>query len=275
MKLSGVIVLTALFAIISAASASEGKWFDRVMIVFFENAYYTTVLRNSIFSKTASLGSLLTNYKAITHPSQPNYLATISGSFWKKNTDSSVSVSNTTIVDLLEAKGLSWRSYQEDFPGDCFKKDRYPYVRKHNPFMTFENIRESASRCANIVNADNLWKDVSEKNLPDYMFYTPNMRNDGHDTGITGASKFLDKFINQIQTSGFLTQGRNLIVLTFDEDDYQHTNQVYTVLLGSMIKPGTKDNNAYDHYSILKTVQSNWDLPSLGRNDETATTFKF
>lgn len=60
---------------------------------------------------------------------------------------------------------------------------------------------------------------------------------------------------------------RTLIVVTYDEDDYNYHNRVYTVLVGSTIPAGSSDTTHYTHYSLLKTVEENWNLGSLGRND--------
>jgi acid phosphatase len=38
---------------------------------------------------------------------------------------------------------------------------------------------------------------------------------------------------------------------------------------------GSTDNNHYNHYSLLATVEQNWGLPNLGRGDATATVFAF
>jgi len=88
----------------------------------------------------ASQGITLTNYKAITHPSQPNYVAAVGGNThwvwedWTFRIDSSVK----TIADLLEAAGVSWSVYQEDMPYSGFEGDwinqqngANMYVRKH------------------------------------------------------------------------------------------------------------------------------------------------
>jgi hypothetical protein len=77
--LSLVLALTAL--VVNGASTS-GKWFDHIMVVFFENAAYSEVLANPVFKNVSSQGTLLSNYYALTHPSQPNYIGTIGGSYW-------------------------------------------------------------------------------------------------------------------------------------------------------------------------------------------------
>ncbi len=75
-----------------------------------------------------------------------------------------------------------------------------------------------------------------------------------------------------------------LIVVTFDEADfnadgldtmYDGPNQVYTVLLGDMIEPGTVIDAPYNHYSLLKTIQKNFGLNSLGKNDKDANWLRF
>ena len=75
-----------------------------------------------------------------------------------------------------------------------------------------------------------------------------------------------------------------LIVITFDEADfnadgydtnYDGPNQIYTVLLGDMIEPGTVINTPYNHYSLIRTIQKNYQLDSLNKNDYGANWFRF
>jgi acid phosphatase len=88
----------------------------------------------------ASQGITLTNYEAITHPSQPNYIAAVGGSTHGFTSDNfgTIDSSVQTIVDLLEAKGISWGEYQEDMPYSGFEGNYVnqqtganDYVRKH------------------------------------------------------------------------------------------------------------------------------------------------
>jgi acid phosphatase len=65
----------------------------------------------------------------------------------------------------------------------------------------------------------------------------------------------------------------NLLNCTLD----QTNNKVYSALLGSAIPSQSvdmSDHTYYDHYSILATVEENWGLGNLGRNDVTANPFK-
>ncbi|MFT6245573.1 MAG: hypothetical protein ACJA0U_001949 [Salibacteraceae bacterium] len=75
-----------------------------------------------------------------------------------------------------------------------------------------------------------------------------------------------------------------LIVVTFDEADYDANgydtnydgpNQIYTVLLGDMIEPGTEISTPYNHYNLIRTVEENYQLGSLKKNDYGANWFRF
>ena len=70
-------------------------------------------------------GVFLSNSFGVIHPSQPNYIASISGDLFGFNSDDPgwaqrIGESDpdqppiTTIVDLLEAQGYSWKAYAQD-----------------------------------------------------------------------------------------------------------------------------------------------------------------
>lgn len=67
--------------------------------------------------------------------------------------------------------------------------------------------------------------------------------------------------------------------MTFDENHtYGKQNRVVGILLGDAVPAqlvGTTDNNYYNHYSEIATVQANWGLKTLGRWDVGANVFKF
>jgi hypothetical protein len=66
-----------------------------------------------------------------------------------------------------------------------------------------------------------------------------------------------------------------LVVVTFDESLPYADNHDYTALLGEMVKAGTVERDRYDHYSLLRTIEENFGLGTLHRNDLTANWFRF
>ncbi len=61
---------------------------------------------------------MLTSHYSVTHPSEPNYVAAIGGDYFGMNNDNMwfVDKNVSTVIDLLEAKNISWGHYQEDMP---------------------------------------------------------------------------------------------------------------------------------------------------------------
>ncbi|KAI9204420.1 phosphoesterase [Polychytrium aggregatum] len=240
------------------------------MIILLENQDYSAAVAASYMSSLLQSGTLLSNYLAITHPSQPNYIALVSGSTNGVTSDSSVNLNVKNIADLLEAKGLTWKNYAE--VGGCFTGSTSgKYARKHVPFLSFTDISTS-SRCDNIVTSDQLAADEASGNLPNLMFYTPDLNNDGHDTGVTYADNWLQSFLPSRLSNP--VHANTLFFVTFDEsENYNNNNQVYSILLGKGARPGVDDSTSYNHYSFLATVEDNFGLGNLGQNDASAAAF--
>ena len=234
--------------------------------------------------KTGVSGS--SDYHGLTHPSQPNYFAATAGLPFVTSDDCQ-DVEETNLVDLLETKGITWRAYMEGLPGDnkavCISADRL-YFRKHNPFVSFNNVRNEPGRLANVVNSSRLRSDIDGGSLPQFCWYTPDIQNDGHSppgstpaqrwNGVTFLSQWLRGFLEPLLADHGFMKG-TLVVVTFDESIPYEDNHVYTALLGDMVEAGSVESARYDHYSLLRTVEENFGLGTLGRNDLTADWFRF
>ena len=240
------------------------------MIVVFENTDYATTMKQPFFAEFAKVGANLENMSALTHPSQGNYISMISGETYKIINDNKVDLKATHIGDLIEAKKLTWKVYAEDYPGNCFKGETAgDYVRKHIPFMSFINVSTNPVRCKNIVNASQLDSDINSASLPNYSMYIPNLKNDGHNTGVAFANQwFSKKFGPLMKDAKFMNE--MLLIVTFDEAESHTTNQIYTAMYGDSVIAGATSKKSYDHYSILKTIEAAWDLGSLHQQDEKA-----
>jgi phospholipase C len=243
-----------------------------------ENESAGAVLADAYFRDLATRGVRLTNYYAVAHPSQPNYIAMVAGATLVDD-DGAHSLAQSNIVDLLDAAGVSWKAYQEEFPGNCFNGGQAGnsktglYARKHNPFISFSNIRSNPNRCARIVPGDALDADLAAGSLPRFAFYTPNMNHDGHDRPLREESAWLKGFLDPKLADPRFADG-TLVVVTFDEGDgTPATDPLYTVLLGPMVQAGSSDPTRYTHGSLLRTVEDLLGLGSLGRADANATPF--
>lgn len=251
------------------ASVAHGKYFDRMMIVIFENTNAQDASRQPFFAKLASEGANFTALAAEAHPSQGNYVALTSGSLAGVRDDRNIDLDVSNVADLLDAKGLTWKVYAEGYPGGCFTgRSSGRYYRKHNPFISFLNIQTNAQRCAHIVNADQFEVDRAAGRLPEYMFYVPDSFNDGHDTGVAYADRWYQKRFGALFADSNFMDG-TLIISTFDENAGRFGNLIYTSLFGPMVRQGNV-TQALNHYSLLRLTEDNWSLGTLGKSDVNA-----
>ncbi|KAI5987882.1 phosphoesterase family-domain-containing protein [Pisolithus albus] len=257
-----------------------GLVFDRFIQIWLENTDYNDAAAQPAFQNLSQDGITLTGYYALTHPSEPNYIACAGGNFWGLASDNDVTIpaNVSTVVDLLEAKGISWAEYEENMPtdgylGDSFTNpDKYTYYRrKHNPLVSYDSVNQNSTRLSRIRNFNDFAYDVGNNTLPQWFFVTPNMKDDGHDTGVAYASDWLNYWLVPLLQDSNFNSARTLILLTFDENSNSGiNNEVYSILLGGAVPTslkGTIDDTYYTHYSSLSTVQNNWQLDNLGQQD--------
>jgi acid phosphatase len=189
---SASLTLLPLLVTSSAAAWVKGKAFDRIAIIWLENTDYDLAIGDPNLAWLAKKGITLSNHFAVTHPSMPNYAAAISGDYYGINHDDMTAIPSnvSTVVDLLEEKGVSWGEYQEDMPYTGFEGFEYrnqktganDYVRKHNPAVLYDSVADKQDRLAKIKNLTLFYSDLEADNLPQWMFITPNMTSDGEAT---------------------------------------------------------------------------------------------
>jgi Phosphoesterase family len=257
----------------SAAPAVKGR-FRRVMFVVLENASYDEAAQQPFLASLGRRGALLSNVTAEAHPSQPNYLALVAGSTFGVRSDRNVDLDGRQLGDLLEAKGLQWKVYAEGFPGHCFLGEKQgDYVRKHTPMLSFKDVQSNSARCGRVVEATQLSQDLQNGTLPDFSLYVPNLKNDGHDTSVAFADKWLAGKFGPLLADPRFTKDL-LFVVTFDEAErvflWPSSNRVLTVAVGDAVRPGSTSNAPYTHYSILRSVEDALGTGTLGREDANA-----
>jgi hypothetical protein len=260
----------------SAARAGlDPHTFERIFVIVLENRDYDDVQNHPYFAALAQRGQLLTNYWALTHPSQPNYVAMIFGDPMGIVDSTVTDIPGRNLVDQLEEHGISWKTYQENYPGNCYtpkyESDLHLYGRKHNPFISADTVRTDPIRCAKIVDGAALDADIATNALPQFSFYAPNANNNSHDTDIPTAAAWLAGFLEPKLTDPSFTKD-TLVVVMWDEGSgtLPAPSQVSAILLAPSIRPGSRDSRRYDHYSLLRMIQNNWNLGTLGRHDDDA-----
>jgi phosphatidylinositol-3-phosphatase len=229
------------------------------------------------------------NYYGVTHPSLPNYLALTAGSYFKTFDDSDGHrYSGTNIVDQMESHHLSWKAYMEGMPRVGFTGDSYPtskidlYERKHNPFMMYRDVLNSAARRANVVPGVRIFHDLKVGHVPTLSFISPNLCHDMH--GIKAPHspcppnqkaliKTGDAALHVLVGSIFHSPawvGDSTIFIVWDEGTTvtgccgspkgDGGGKVVTIVIARTGVRHFVSHTAYNHYSLLKTLEDVWGL---------------
>ena len=278
-------VLTPLLAAwaypVSAGPPATAQPFQRpdvkhAIVVVLENEDAADAYRQPFFTSLAAKGASFANFYAITHPSQPNYIALTSGSLHGIDSNDIVTIDTRHLGDLLEAKGLDWKVYAEGYPGDCFlgvragMKADGEFVRRHLPFLSYANVQKSAGRCSRIVEAKQFDRDFVAGHLPAFALYVPNDRNNGHDTGVRYAAEAMKKRFGALLDDPRFTKD-TIFVVTFDESTRLGGNRILTIMVGDTVRAGIEVKERYDLYSLLRTIEEIFGTGTLGLEDAKAT----
>jgi phosphatidylinositol-3-phosphatase len=233
---------------------------EHIVVVVFENKTSSSILGSAnapFLNALAARAAVFTDAHAVTHPSQPNYLALFSGSVQGVTDDHCLAPFHdrpNLARQLLDA-GRSFAGYAEDQPTVGYAGCSYRgYAAKHVPWAHFDNVPASASRPWNEFPAD-------LAQLPTVAFVVPNLCHDMHDcavsVGDTWARANLSGYLDWASTHD------SLLVVTFDEADGSRTNQILTMVAGANVRAGRYAERV-THYRVLATIEALLGLDRIG-----------
>jgi hypothetical protein len=249
--------------------------FDHIYLIVMENHEYGAIIGSSAAPYLNSLADrygLATDYHAVAHPSQPNYLAMWAGSTLGVRDDGSHDLGARTVADQVDAAGRSWHVYAQGLPSECatvaiadggvdLVGAPGTYARKHEPAISFTSVSGDRARCARITRLETFSASAADLEL-----IVPNQTNDMHDGTIEQGDAFLRAFVPRIVDAPAFRN--SLLVITFDEGTTSAGGggRVATVVVSPALRPGTRSDRPHDHYSLLRTIQDAWGLGCLERS---------
>ncbi|GAC1565510.1 MAG: alkaline phosphatase family protein [Ktedonobacteraceae bacterium] len=274
--------------------------FQHVFVIMMENTSYTSLIGNPNapwINHAANVYGLATDYTGVTHPSQPNYIASTSGSLNGVSSDSPITVNVPNIVDQLEAPGKSWKAYMQSLSlcnGNLLASScgNQLYERKHDPFASYLDVQSNPERMENIVGLGHLYEDLANHRVPDYSWISPDQCHDMHGRSgpstdpcnfndvqglISAGDDFLSHTVDQIMDSP-AWKGNSVIFITWDESDYPFGDtsgccdapagagggHVVTLVISRSKDEHVMSGEAFNHYSMLATIEASWKLGCLG-----------
>ena len=251
---------------------------DHIAVVIMENKSYAQAFAQPYTASLAAGGARFTNSVAITHPSQPNYLALWFGHTLGYTTDACPLTSPQSFENLghaCEAAGLTWRAYSENLAVVGSTACSYDgnassglYTRKHEPWTYCANLDHTRERPYTDLAAD-----IAGGTLPNLVFVVPNNCHNSHNSstpgcGVADADNWLSVNLPPIMAALGPT---GLLILTWDENDNSAGNQILTVFKGAQVIPGAVSSQPINHYSVVRTICEAFGLAPINAAADRAT----
>ncbi|MFZ0574526.1 MAG: alkaline phosphatase family protein [Candidatus Cybelea sp.] len=185
-----------------------------------------------------------------------------------------------TLRDLLDPGDISWRYYAPAV-GGSFGGNLW------NAFDAIKAVRYGPEWTTNEANPETrVFTDISRDTLPSVAWVIPDYQNSDHpgDNSDTGPS-WVAQVVNAIgQSPAWKTTA---IVIVWDDWGgwYDHVPppgahhygglgfRVPAIVVSPYSRTGYVSHNNYEFGSIIKFVEENWRLPSLGTTDKTSASF--
>lgn len=271
---------------LSVSAGSALPQFKHVFIVTAEDTGYSEVIGqpdapyvNSLLAHSA----LATNYHAVVHPGYGDYFALTAGDLLGAPSQClplKCSSGALNITDRLEPLGITWRAYMDGMQAPCQTQSTATYAAQHDIFVYFDDIRNNAARCANgVVPLGRLAGDLATpRTAPDYVWLEPSGC-DAMDScngcqsrvcSIAAGDRWLAATLGTVFRSPTWRQGKSVLFLTWEEDNFTPSNHVATLVMGMDVRAGTTSAAPYDHYSLLRTIEVAWKLRPFTANDGNA-----
>ena len=108
-----------------------------VVVIAMENTAPQDALGQPFLASLADRALVFSSFRAVAHPSLPNYLALTSGQTWSVRDDGYyVLPVGRDLGAQLTAAQIPWRAYMQGMERGCLDSPA-PYAVKHNPFAYY------------------------------------------------------------------------------------------------------------------------------------------
>jgi phosphatidylinositol-3-phosphatase len=271
-------------AAVTYSSAGNPPPTPHVIVLMEENKGYAATLgsctSDPYLCGLASSYASATSWYGVAHPSVPDYLAIDSGSTQGVTTDCT-SCGPFTATDLggqLTAAGIPWTAYMESMPSACYTGvgglPSSVYTKRHNPFVYFADVLDNgcAAHVLQYPGASSLVATLNGAGAPDFVWISPNLRDDMHSGSVTAGDDWLQANLAPVLSSPWFTSGNATVIVTMDEDDEDDTGCCGDAA-GGLIPMVVISNAASgkgslaligDHIGTLRTIEETYGLGYLG-----------
>ena len=186
-----------------------------------------------------------------------------------------------TIGDRLSDKGLSWAWFSGGWNDALAGKADPLFQFHHQPFAFFANYADgTAAKAQHLKDESDFVSALSTNALPNVSFVKPIGEDNEHPgyASLQRGQQHIADLVTAVQNSPYWKD--TAIIITYDEnggrwdhvappkgDRWGPGSRVPTIVISPFAKRHFVDHTSYDTTSILKTIETRYDLAPLGTRD--------
>jgi len=191
-----------------------------------------------------------------------------------------------TIFDRLQAAGISWKFYVQNYDPTITFRNRQPASDKAAqlvwaPVLNFGRFLDDPELSSRIVDLNEYFVDLAAGTLPAVAYMVPSGASEHPPGDVALGQVFATSLITALMRS--TAWDSSLFFVTWDDWGgwYDHVAppavdadgygfRVPGIIVSPYARRGYVDNTTYDFTSILRFIEDNWELEPLGGRDATA-----
>jgi phospholipase C len=187
-----------------------------------------------------------------------------------------------TIFDRLEARGISWKFYIEDYdPRINFRTAKASPQPRWAPLLGYARYIDDPKLNRHIVDLDEYYVDLQRGTLPAVAYIAPHGESEHPPQRLLGGQRFTGSLINALMQSPRWKD--SAFMWSYDDwggwydhvpppqvDRFGFGFRVPALLVSAYAKRGHVDSTTLDFTSMLKFIEYNWGVRPLAIRDRRA-----
>lgn len=194
-----------------------------------------------------------------------------------------------TIFDRLQAAGVSWKFYVENYdptinylniPTQASRASQLIWV----PLLRFDRFIKNPDLSSHIVDLSQYYVDLRQGTLPDVSYIVPSGASEHPPQKPITGERTVKNLIQELMRSS--SWNTSAFMLLYDDwggwydhvtppqvDAFGYGLRVPGILVSPFARQGYVDNTQLDFTSVLKFIETNWNVAPLASRDATANNF--
>jgi phospholipase C len=217
------------------------------------------------------------------------WVAAVSPSAPKGVKLSDVLANTPTIFDSLQAAGVSWKFYVQNYDPTITYRDVYNKGNRESqviwvPLLNFDRFIDNPNLSSHIVDLSQYYVDLRNGTLPSVSYIVPSGASEHPPSSLMSGQRFIKSILQELERS--TAWNSSAFLLLYDDwggwydhvtppqvDLFGYGMRVPGILVSPYAKTGYIDHTVLDFTSVLKFIEQNWNIAPLAQRDANSNNF--